>query len=172
MLRYGARIAIIDGNIVVRCNPHKLFHYSLSFEMNRTVGQILYWSPRALCLLATVFLMLFSLDVFNEAASLKDILIGLLMHNLPSITLFGLLALAWKWEWIGAVVFPAGGAFYIYMAWMKFPLSTYFLISGPFFLVGILFLINWIYRDEIKLAKLRHVPPSVPSNTMEGATFK
>jgi len=139
--------------------------------MNRLTQKSIYWSPRILCILATLFLMVFSLDVFNEAHGIKDLLLGLLMHNLPSLILFGLLALAWRWEWIGAVVFPAGGLFYIYIAWMKFPLSTYFLISGPFFLVGILFLLNWIYRREINPDRFHPQGPAITATANRGAAL-
>jgi len=137
--------------------------------MNRTIRNLLYWSPRVLCVLSTLFLMLFSLDVLEGTKSTREIIIGLLMHNIPSFVLFGVLALAWKWEWVGAVVFPAGGLFYIYIAWMKFPLITYLMISGPFFMVGFLFLVNWIYRKDIRTNK--STPPSLTTLEPTGATL-
>jgi hypothetical protein len=36
------------------------------------------------------------------------------------------------------------------MTWGRFPWDTYLLMSGPLFLVGVLFLINWFLRAELR----------------------
>lgn len=117
--------------------------------MSNFTRKALFWAPRGLCILTALFLMLFSLDVFEEGKSAGDIALGLLMHNLPSLFIFIVLYFAWRWEWVGTVVYVGLALFYIIWAWGKFHITAYFAISGPLFLVGILFLLGWIYRREV-----------------------
>jgi hypothetical protein len=60
------------------------------------------------------------------------------------------LALAWRWEWVGAVLFTALGVLYIVMFWGPDRWLAYLMISGPLFLIGVLFLLNWLYRAELQ----------------------
>jgi hypothetical protein len=72
------------------------------------------------------------------------------MHLIPTAILLIVLALSWRWEWVGGVLFTALGVLYLVMFWGKFALSVYLLISGPLFLVGILFLMNWVSRASLR----------------------
>lgn len=103
----------------------------------------LFWAPRVLCALFAAFISLFALDVFEGDQGIWQTTVALLMHLIPTAILVGLLALAWRWEWVGAVTFPALGALYIAMAWGRFPWLTYAIIAGPLFLAGGLFLADW-----------------------------
>ncbi|MCF7810602.1 hypothetical protein K9N50_06405 [bacterium] len=118
--------------------------------MNKTTKIVLYWSPRVLCILFAAFISLFALDVFEAGKSVAEILIALAMHMIPTAIIVIVLIVSWKWEWVGAIIFTAMGAFYIIDAWGKFPIVAYFAISGPAFLIGILFLLNWKYRAELR----------------------
>ncbi len=118
--------------------------------MSPQLSKSLFWSPRIICILFIPFIMMFSLDIFEHAHSAKDIAIGLFMHNLPAIVLGLVLWTAWKREWIGSVVFAGLGVFYIWWAWGKFDWTAYAFISGPLFVMSILFMIGWFYRKEIK----------------------
>ena len=53
------------------------------------------------------------------------------------------LALSWRWEWIGGILFPALGGLYLVTCWGRFHWSAYLIIAGPLFLVGTLFLLSW-----------------------------
>ena len=123
--------------------------------MNLIVKKAAFWTPRILCILTALFLMIFSLDVFGEAKGFWNIALGLFMHNLPSLFMLGILIVVWRWEWVGAVIFTAMGILYIVMFWGRFHLSAYFLIAGPLFLLGILFFVNWIYRAQIRAVVAR-----------------
>lgn len=112
--------------------------------------QLLYWSPRVLCIIFSAFLMLFSLDVFQEGKGFWDTALAFLMHNLPMFVMVIILIVTWRWEWVGGILFSLLGVLYIATAWGRFPFGTYALISGPLFLTGILFLLNWKYRKIIK----------------------
>lgn len=118
--------------------------------MNRITKKILFWTPRVLCIAFALFLSLFATDVFVPGRSIFDAIIAFLMHLIPVYIILAVLAVSWKFEWIGAAFYSGLGLFYIIWVWGKFPFVTYLGISGPLFLIGILFLINWIYRKEIK----------------------
>ncbi|HEX6384502.1 MAG TPA: hypothetical protein VF177_07520 [Anaerolineae bacterium] len=116
--------------------------------MNKSVKQILFWTPRVLSVLFAIFISLFAFDVFDEGYTFWQTILALLIHLIPTgIILLGL-ALSWRWEWIGAILFTGLSVFYLVAAqgqhW-----SAYLLISGPLFLIGALFLLNWLYRAEL-----------------------
>ena len=55
---------------------------------------------------------MFSLDVIEPGRSVGDIIIGLIMHNIPVFILTGLLIIAWKHELVGAITFITAGLLY------------------------------------------------------------
>ncbi len=116
--------------------------------MNSFTRNLLFWSPRVLTIIFALFLGLFALDVFDGSGFWPTVL-ALFIHLLPTVLILAFLIISWRWEWIGAIVYVALGILYIVMAYGQFPFSVFVTISGPLFLVGILFLINWIYRDEL-----------------------
>jgi len=118
--------------------------------MNASLKSILFWAPRVICILFTLFLAIFALDVFGEGYGFWKTILALLMHLIPNFIMIIILVLAWHWEWIGAALFTSLGVFYIYTTWGRFPLSVYFTIAGPLFLLGALFLLNWIFRAQLR----------------------
>lgn len=121
--------------------------------MTTSTKKFVFWTPRILCILFALFISLFALDVFGAGYSFWQTLLALFMHLVPTFVILIVLAFSWRREWIGGILFIAFGIYYIVAAWGKFVLSVYFLISGPLFLIGILFLINWFYKAEIKTRK-------------------
>lgn len=117
--------------------------------MRKSVKQALHWTPRVAGILFVLFLSLFALDVFEMNLSFWETIVGLFMHLIPSILLGIALALAWRWEWVGAVIFAGWSIFYFTSA-RGFPWSVYAIIAGIPLLIGLLFLLNWIYRKEIR----------------------
>jgi len=114
--------------------------------MRTPVKHILFWTPRVLCLLFAAFISLFALDVFDDHHGFWQTSLALLMHLIPTFIVLAVLAVTWCWEWIGAILLPALGAFHLVTMWGRFPWSTYVLIDGPLLLLGVLFLINWRQR--------------------------
>ena len=110
----------------------------------------LFWSPRALCILFAVFISMFALDVFGEGQGFWQTTIALLFHLIPTALIVVALALAWRWEWLGAVLFFLLALGYVAMVGLCRPWSWYAFISGPLLLVAVLFLLNWIYRKELR----------------------
>ena len=118
--------------------------------MNQSLTRLLFWGPRGLTILFILFLGLFALDVFGEGYTFSETVVALFMHLIPNMVLAIILVFAWKWEWIGAALFAALGLLYIYWSWGRFHISAYFVISGPLFLVALLFWIGWKHRAEIR----------------------
>jgi len=108
--------------------------------------RFLYWSPRILAILFAAFTSVFALDVFQDERGFWLTVAALLIHLLPTVLLVVLLLVAWRWEWIGAVWFSALGIFYVLWFWGRFPWETHAAMAGPLLCIGILFLIDWLYR--------------------------
>jgi hypothetical protein len=111
--------------------------------MSTSKYPILYWAPRVLGILIAIFVSLFALDVFGEGYNLWESVAALLMHLIPTLVIIIVLTIAWRWERWGGFLFIALGVLYILFFWDPTHWPAYLLISGPLFLVGILFLLNW-----------------------------
>ena len=124
----------------------------LKAGQRKPAHQLLYWAPRALCIVFALFLSLFALDVFEEGVGFWETSLALLMHLIPTFLLLLLLVLSWRREWIAGIFFPLLGVLYVAWSWNK-PfgvLSTLLLMAGPLVLTGALFLLNWHYRSELR----------------------
>lgn len=118
--------------------------------MKRRTKHILFWLPRILCILFAIFLGLFTFDIFNEGYGVKDTILALLIHLIPVVTVIAVLVLAWRQESIGALLFPAMALAYPVLIQGRQHWSAYPAISGPLVLVGVLFMLNWIYREKLQ----------------------
>ncbi|MGB7621126.1 MAG: hypothetical protein WBN92_02145 [Terriglobia bacterium] len=118
--------------------------------MSTSAKRLLFWTPRILCILFALFISLFALDAFNEGYGFWKALLALLIHLIPTGVILIVLAISWRWEWVGGILFPACGLFYLEKVWGRFHWSAYLIISGPMFLVGVLFLINWYYKARVQ----------------------
>ena len=112
--------------------------------------RILFWTPRVLSILFALFVSLFALDVFGVGYSFWETVLALLIHLVPVYILLIGLAIAWRWEWVGALIFMGFAVWYVAMAWGQFQLSVYVMMAGVPFVVGILWLIDWLYRRELR----------------------
>jgi hypothetical protein len=119
----------------------------------KKINSFIYWTPRILAILFICFLAMLSLDVFEEGMSAGEITQGLLMHNIPVFILIAVLIVSWKYEIVGGIIFILAGLLYMGMTvfattrsgglpWY-IALSWIVQISGPAFIAGILFFINW-----------------------------
>lgn len=117
--------------------------------MNKNLKKSLYWTPRIAGILFILFISLFALDVFDAHTGFWETMFALFMHLIPSILLAITIVIAWKREWFGALLF-IGWAIW-YMAFMRgFPWIAYMLIAGIPALIGILFLVDWVWRKQIR----------------------
>jgi len=120
--------------------------------MERPAKRLLYWTPRVLCILFAAFISIFAADVFSEGRGFWQTALALLMHLIPTFFIVAVLIVSWRREWIGGILFILLGALYIVWAWNK-PFAkwdVFLMIAGPPVLTGVLFLLNWQYRGELR----------------------
>lgn len=117
--------------------------------MTEPARKLLYWTPRVLALAFAAFISIFALDVF-EGHGFWETVVALLMHLIPTAIVLIVVALAWRWEWIGALVFAALGVAYIVTTAGRFHWAAYAFIAGPLFLLAILFGVGWVRRDQLR----------------------
>jgi hypothetical protein len=113
--------------------------------MNKKLKQTLFWIPRILSILYALFLSLFALDVFNEGYNIRDTIIALLIHLVPTYLVVIALFIAWQREHIGGALFIALAMIYLIIS-----RGESWIISVPFLLIGVLFLFNWTHRTQHK----------------------
>ena len=114
-------------------------------------NKVLHWTPRIICILSILFISLFAVDSFESDSTIWQQIGDFLMHLIPSFVLLLLLIVAWKWEFVGGIIFTLIGlglSPFIFMhnytmnqsVWMS--LSIVMIINLPFVIVGILFIIS------------------------------
>ena len=111
--------------------------------------KILYWIPRIFTILAILFMMMFSLDVFGSNEKLLEFFI----HNIPVLILTGILVIAWVWEVAGGILFIlafiAASIFYRSFSGNPWPL----IVIIPFLITGILFILHYILYEKNSVRK-------------------
>ncbi len=81
--------------------------------MEQKINKYLYWAPRILSIMFILFLMLFSLDIFDMELDFWGTALGLFMHNIPALFLLVILIISWKYEIVGGIIFTLAGTLYI-----------------------------------------------------------
>jgi hypothetical protein len=109
---------------------------------------VLFWAPRGICLLFIAFVSMFALDVFGEGRGLWGTIVALTMQLLPSLVMAAALAIAWRWEWVGAVVFTGAALFFAEIVRGTWGVKAIFAI--PCLITAALFLANWLRRAELR----------------------
>jgi len=110
------------------------------------------WINRTLAILFILFVSLFALDVFGMGTGFWETLVGLLIHLIPSFLLIVALAVAWRHEIIGGLIFLFFGAAYTVLVWDNIIFGLP--IAVPLFLIGILFLIQgWMKKSALSVDK-------------------
>jgi prolipoprotein diacylglyceryltransferase len=127
----------------------------------KTSTRVLYWTARILCILAILFISLFSLDSFSSERTFWQNISAFLMHNIPSFVLLAVLIIAWKWEKAGGIILTIVGlvlgifVFVLNYNRNHFPvmisLRNATMIAVPFVLAGILFILSH-YRKKQELS--------------------
>jgi hypothetical protein len=113
-------------------------------KVSARLAKIIHWAPRVAALLIIFFVGLFSLDVFGTGAAPLEVLVGFLMHNIPSIVMLVLLLFAWQRPLIGFLAFLfAGAAFAVFFVRDIYALPNLLLFVLPILLVAALFYADW-----------------------------
>jgi hypothetical protein len=125
----------------------------------KNLNLILHWSPRIICILAILFVSIFALDSFESHHTIWQQIGNFLIHLIPSYVLITILLVAWKWEFIGGIIFTLTGIIMspiIYLhnyrmnhsVWIS--LEVILLITFPFIIVGVLFIVNHFVKMKDK----------------------
>lgn len=120
--------------------------------MEKNVGKFVFWTPRILSIVFIVFLALMSSDVFEGGYGFWGTVLGLFVHNIPTLILLAVLIISWRFEIVGGIAFILAGVIYIALL-MRNPFQWYYLawavqVSGIAFLIGILFLVGWFKKKK------------------------
>ena len=114
-------------------------------------AHLIHWIPRILCILSILFVSLFAFDSFEPGRTIWQQLGAFAIHLIPSFILLALLIVAWNWEYVGGIIFVLIGLGFSpfifshnyamnHSVWMS--LSVILVITFPFVVVGILFVIS------------------------------
>lgn len=113
-------------------------------QVSPRLAGIIHWAPRVAAILIILFISLFSLDVFEMEASPLELLGGFLIHNIPSIAMLVLLALAWKRPAVGFMAFLAAGIlFALFFVRDAGSLPNLVIFVFPILLIAGLFYADW-----------------------------
>ena len=119
--------------------------------------KLFHWLPRIICILAILFVSLFAADAFAPELTVWQQIGAFVMHLIPSFILLAFLIVAWKWEYIGGIIFiiiGLGLSPLVFMhnykmndsIWMS--LGIIAAITIPFAIVGILFIISHFLKKK------------------------
>jgi hypothetical protein len=151
-------------NTLLLAVPTGLLYFSIAlliaaYRQKRENGMLeprllrfIYRTPRIAAIVIIAFITLFSFDVFESGGNVWQMLGAFVMHSIPSIGLAIVLALAWRREWIGAVLFAAAAVLFL-AAFANDPvdgIGLILLFSGPFAVIAILFWLNWKWKNDIR----------------------
>lgn len=124
----------------------------------KTFIKILHWTPRIICILAILFISMFAADSFAPELTFWQQIGGFIIHLIPSFILIALLIVAWKWEYIGGIIFiviALGMSPFVFMLNYQrnhfsigASLGIILMITFPFVVVGILFIISHFMKKK------------------------
>lgn len=115
--------------------------------MSGTTERLLIWTPRVLCILFAAFISIFAMDVFDEAHGFWQTVAALSMHLIPTAVIVVLTIAAWRFPLVGTVAFLGAGLFYSLTIGANHA-SWILTISGPLFLIAILFFLGWLQKKK------------------------
>lgn len=124
----------------------------------KTSIKVIHWLPRIICILAILFISMFALDAFGPEKTIWQQLGDFSIHLIPSFILIALLVLAWKWEFIGGIIFAIIGfgmsPFVFLLNYQRnnfslgASLSVILMVTFPFVVVGVLFIISHYMKKK------------------------
>ena len=125
--------------------------------MMNTSIKVIHWLPRIICILAILFISMFALDAFDPEITIWQQLIAFIIHLIPSFILLAFLLIAWKWEYIGGLIFIIIGLVlspFVFMHNYKMnqsigmSLAIIMALTIPFAIVGVLFLVSHFQKKK------------------------
>ncbi|HAX71430.1 MAG TPA: hypothetical protein PK152_13320 [Anaerolineales bacterium] len=132
-----------------------IYRHQQHEKFNSQLAKWIYWSPRICAIVLVAFMSLFALDVFEGDYTLGEMLLAFLMHMLPMIALAIVLVVAWRWEWVGAVIFGFAGIMISALTLSRGiqGVASILIISAPLFMIALLFGANVRWKQEIAISR-------------------
>ena len=109
------------------------------------IEKVFYWLPRIVSIGFILFMSLFALDVFTAPFE-PMMLVGFVIHLIPSFVLLAAILVAWKYDLVGAIMFLGFAIFYVWDVGFDRPWSWYAGIVAPSAILGVFFLISWFQK--------------------------
>jgi hypothetical protein len=146
---------MIAVNVLILSLPLVLFYgsayvlisawreHSLTGQISPRLAKRIFRAPRVAAILIIFFVSLFSLDVFEMEATPVELLVGFIMHSLPSIFLILVLVVAWRRPVVGFIAFLLAGLVFLRFVILDLSLGHLLLFSGPLLLISALFYADW-----------------------------
>ena len=110
--------------------------------MTQWFERALFWTPRALSLCFAAFLALFALDATEHELGLWHSMAAVGIHLVPTAVVLAVLAVAWRWEAVGAGIYFGLAIGYLLLSGSRVHWSAVALISGSLAVIGTLFLVT------------------------------
>lgn len=109
---------------------------------------IIRFFARLLSIIYANFIIIFSLDVFEEIEYLGfwKKTFALFIHLIPGLIILIIFLLSWKKEWISGLLCLSLAIAYSMFTWGWFEWTVYCVIAGPLIMMGILFLISFFLK--------------------------
>ncbi len=115
--------------------------------------KILFWMPRVSAILFSLFILMFSFDVFGTGTLLEQIM-GFVLHNIPVFMMWLLIVISWRKDIIAVLGFSVFGLFYFILISMNQPSSVdlmnpvIFIISLPAWMIAAMYGLNYYYNKK------------------------
>jgi len=116
--------------------------------MQQKTSKFIYWFPRILSIVYLVFISIFALDAFGEGLKWWEMLVGFVMHMIPTFIGVIILMFAWKKELVGVILFAILGLLTIFAFDTHEDLIVFLLISLPLFVVAGCFYLSLHYSKK------------------------
>jgi len=116
------------------------------------VAKLIYWTPRLAGVVITLFLTLFSLDVFGTGEPIWRQLLGFVIHSVPSLALASLIVLAWRRDQLGFWMFALAAGFFLALALPNLArqplmeMGVVLLFAAPMAVIAAMYWVNWKWR--------------------------
>jgi len=145
-----AVLYVLTGILIMAMYRHQRHE-----KFNSRLAKWLYWSPRICSIVLVAFMSLFALDVFEEGYSPGEMLLAFLMHMLPMIALAIVLVIAWRREWIGAVIFGLAGVMISVLTLSRGiqGVATILVLGAPLVMIALLYGANARWKHEIEITR-------------------
>lgn len=121
--------------------------------MSMDRDHLVVWIPRVLGIAFAAFLALFALDVFGEPLAPLQKALALAIHLIPTWLVLAVVALAWRREWWGTLLYPALSLAHVAMSWRRFDWTAYVALDAPLVLLALMCWLVWQRRRRAAAAR-------------------